>query len=140
MGPAPIYLSSSDSKGFTVAAVDAKMTGSVKFSWIAVGRRSGYEKNPEVPAELCRTDFDSKMDGVMFNDNDLHHSAQPVWFDGTQLRFDAPPEEARPPKPMRPVEMKLHAPPQAPTAVEPVNVQSPLPAGSTAVPTSGLGQ
>jgi hypothetical protein len=100
MGPAPIYLSSSDNNGFAVAAVDAK--ASVKFSWIAVGRRAGYEKNPDVPAELARTDFDSKMDGVMSDENDLRHPAQPVWFDGTQLRFDNPPEEVRPPKPAQP--------------------------------------
>jgi hypothetical protein len=118
MGPAPIYLSSSDNKGFSVAAVDAKATGAVKFSWIAVGRRAGYEKNPEVPAELAKTDFDSKMDGVMSDENDLKHPAQPVWFDGSQLRFDNPPEEPRPPKPAQPVETKLHAPPQAPTPVE----------------------
>jgi hypothetical protein len=122
MGPAPIYLSSSDNKGFTVSAVDSK--ASVKFSWIAVGRRAGYEKNPDVPAELCRTDFDSKMDGVMYNENDLQHSAQPVWFDGTQLRFDNPPEEARPPKPAQPVNVGLQAPPQAPTPVAPASDQS----------------
>jgi hypothetical protein len=119
MGPAPIYLSSSDNTGFAVAAVDAKMAGSVKFAWIAVGRRAGYEKNPEVPAELCRTDFDAKMDGVMFNENDLKHSAQPVWFDGTQLRFDNPPEEVRPPKPARPANAVLRLPTQVPTSVLP---------------------
>ena len=125
MGPAPLYLSSSDNKGFSVAAVDAKATGAVKFSWIAVGRRAGYETNPEVPAELCRTDFDSKMDGVMFNENDLKHSAQPVWFDGSQLRFDTPPEEPRPPKPAQPVNVGLQAPPQAPTPVVPASSVTP---------------
>jgi len=113
MGPAPIYLSSSDNKGFAVAAVDAK--ASVKFSWIAVGRRAGYETNPDVPAELARTDFDSKMDGVMSDENDLRHPAQPVWFDGTQLRFDAPPEPVHPPKP---AQQALTQQNQAPT--EPV--------------------
>jgi uncharacterized protein YjbI with pentapeptide repeats len=135
MGPAPIYLSSRDSKGFTVAAVDAK--ASVKFSWIAVGRRAGYETNPEVPAELVRTDFDSKMDGVMFNENDLKHSAQPVWFDGTQLRFDAPPEE--PPQP-RPLEAELHAPTMDRAPVPPPDVPEQLPGEPKVVPTSGLGQ
>jgi hypothetical protein len=123
MGPAPIYLSSSDSKGFAVEAVDSK--ASVKFSWIAVGRRAGYEKNPEVPAELCRTDFDNKMDGVMFNENDLKHSAQPVWFDGAQLRFDTPPEEVRPPKPAQSVGVGLQAPPQASTPATPAGGVAP---------------
>jgi hypothetical protein len=138
MGPAPIYLSSSDNNGFAVAAVDAK--ASVKFSWIAVGRRAGYEKNPEVPAELARTDFDSKMDGVMSDENDLRHPAQPVWFDGTQLRFDTPPQEPARPKPAQPVNVGLQAPPQAPTAVEPVHAPAPLPAGSKVAPTSGIKQ
>jgi hypothetical protein len=134
MGPYPLYLSSSDNKGFAVAAVDARMAGSVKFSWIAVGRRAGYEKNPEVPAELCRTDFDRKMDGVMFNENDLHHSAQPVWFDGAQLRFDAPPEEPRPPKPVQPVDVGRHAPLRAPNPVVPASSVTPstAPVPSTA--------
>jgi hypothetical protein len=113
MGPAPIYLSSRDSKGFAVEAVDAK--ASVKFSWIAVGRRAGYETNPEVPAELARTDFDDKMDGVMSDENDLRHPAQPVWFDGTQLRFDAPPPEPVRPKPAQQALIQQN---QAPT--EPV--------------------
>jgi hypothetical protein len=134
MGPAPIYLSSSDSKGFAVSAVDSKMTGSVKFSWIAVGRRAGYEKNPEVPAELTKTDFDSKMDGVMSDENDLRHPAQPVWFDGTQLRFDTPPQEPARPKPAQPVNVGLQAPPQAPTPAAPASgvVPSAAPTPSTA--------
>jgi hypothetical protein len=135
MGPAPIYLSSRDSKGFTVAAVDAK--ASVKFSWIAVGRRAGYETNPEVPAELVRTDFDNKMDGVMSDENDLKHPAQPVWFDGSQLRFDAPPEE--PPQP-RPVEIGLHAPAMDRVPAPPPDVPEQLPSEPKVVPTSGLGQ
>jgi hypothetical protein len=134
MGPAPIYLSSSDSKGFAVAAVDAK--ASVKFSWIAVGRRAGYETNPVVPAELARTDFDSKMDGVMSDENDLHHPAQPVWFDGSQLRFDNPPEEPRSPKPAQPVNVVLQAPPQAPVPVVPARSftpsTAPIPSTTTA--------
>jgi hypothetical protein len=136
MGPAPIYLSSSDNKGFSIAAVDAKATGAVKFSWIAVGRRAGYEKNPDVPAELCRTDFDSKMDGVMSNENDLQHSATPVWFDGNQLRFDNPPEEARPPKPAQPANVGLQAPPQVPIPVVPASgvtsSTAPMPSPTTA--------
>jgi hypothetical protein len=104
-----------------VAAVDSKASVSVKFSWIAVGRRAGYETNPDVPAELTKTDFDSKMDGVMANENDVKHPAQPVWFDGSQLRFDNPPEEPRPPKPAQPVEIGLHAPSTAPAPVAPVS-------------------
>jgi hypothetical protein len=133
-GPAPIYLSSSDNKGFAVSAVDAK--SSVKFSWIAVGRRAGYETNPEVPAELCRTDFDSKMDGVMSDENDLKHPAQPVWFDGTQLRFDTPPQEPARPKPAQPVNVGLQAPPQAPVPVVPARSftpsTAPIPSTTTA--------
>jgi hypothetical protein len=121
MGPAPIYLSSSDRNGFVVAAVDGK--ASVKFSWIAVGRRAGYETNPEVPAELCRTDFDSKMDGVMSDENDLEHPAQPVWFDGTQLRFGTPPEVPLPPKPSPSEQMELRMSAPVPALV--------VPAGST---------
>jgi hypothetical protein len=127
MGPNPIYLAQSNGNGFAVAAVDGK--ASVRFTWIAVGRRSGFETNPDVPAELARTDFDAKMDGVMFDENDLTHSAQPVWYDGAQLRFDQPPEPVRRPKPDQPADMKRLVP-AAPT-MSPAPAISPSSPGKT---------
>jgi hypothetical protein len=99
MGPCEnqIYLEMVNNTGFTVKESNNGKS-SVRFSWIAIGRRAGYERNPEIPAELTRKDFDAKMDKVMFDENNTRESAQPVWFDGTTLRFEPVPEGPKPPK------------------------------------------
>ena len=99
MGPCEnqIYLEMVNNTGFTVKESNNGKS-SVRFSWIAIGRRAGYERNPEIPAELTRKDFDAKMDKVMFDENNTRESAQPVWFDGTTLRFEPIPEGPKPPK------------------------------------------
>jgi hypothetical protein len=65
----------------------------VTFNWIAIGTRKNYETMEHSP-EIVSGDFDSKMNGVMFNENDATRSAQPLWWDGTDIRWDTPP--ARP--------------------------------------------
>ncbi len=89
LGPTPVYLTRSDADGFSAAAVDGK--ASVKFSWIAVGRRAGYEQNPVVPEELTRADFDSNIEQVMHNENDTTTKGLPMWFDGTRVHFEPKP-------------------------------------------------
>ncbi len=100
MGPCEnqLYLEAVSKTGFVVKESN-NGKGSVRFSYIAVGRRAGYERNPELPAELTRKDFDAKMDKVTFDENNTRESAQPIWFDGSQLRFDPIPEEPKPAKP-----------------------------------------
>ncbi|MBL0014235.1 MAG: hypothetical protein IPP30_11220 [Flavobacterium sp.] len=60
-----------------------------KISWIAITKIKGAE-NPEVPTDLLEKDFDSKMDGVMFNDNNKIDAAQSLWWDGSKIRWDRP--------------------------------------------------
>ena len=62
--------------------------------------------------------------------------AQPVWFDGSQLRFDNPPEEPRPPKPAQPVEIGLHAPSTAPAPVVPASSVMPSTSSTQSVTTA----
>ncbi|RZJ30783.1 MAG: hypothetical protein EOO48_04045 [Flavobacterium sp.] len=61
----------------------------VKVAWTAITTIKG-EENQSVPAELLASDFDSKMDGVMFNESDSEHNAQSLWWDGTKIRWDKP--------------------------------------------------
>lgn len=42
-----------------------------------------------IASELLDRDFDRKMDGVMFNDNNTQDTPQSMWWDGTQIRWDA---------------------------------------------------
>ncbi len=66
---------------------EADGASDVDFSWIAIGRRGGYEKRPEVPEELLDPDFDARMRGVTFNENDREHRATYVWYDDRGLHF-----------------------------------------------------
>jgi hypothetical protein len=84
-----VYVSSVDANGFTVKE-NNNGTASVQLSWIAVATIKGQEQL-NVPAEVLATDFDSKMQGVMFNENNTTDTPQPLWWDGTQIRFDTPP-------------------------------------------------
>ena len=69
----------------------------VKIAWIAVTKIKD-EENPIVPEDLLANDFDKKMDGVMFNDNNTKDIPQSIWWDGTKIRWDKPEETKTPPK------------------------------------------
>jgi hypothetical protein len=84
-----VYVSSVDANGFTVTENNGG-TSAVNVSWVAIATVKGNE-NPETPAEVSQNDFDQKMRGVMFNDNNLTDTPQPLWWDGSQVRFDTPP-------------------------------------------------
>ena len=36
--------------------------------------------------------FDENMKKVMFDENDKEHSATPIWWDGSKIRFDPLPK------------------------------------------------
>lgn len=91
IGCNPLYLASCDENGFTVIESEGGHSGG-SFNWIALGRRKGYERTPNIPAEILAKDFDSNMERVMFNDGDASGNAQPFYWDGATLRFEAPPQ------------------------------------------------
>ncbi len=84
-----IYILSYDANGFTVKENNAGASN-VTFNWIAIGTRKNYE-SMEHSAEIISSDFDTKMNGVMYNDNNQTGTPQPLWWDGTEIRWDAPP-------------------------------------------------
>ncbi|MFZ4058267.1 MAG: hypothetical protein ACOYKE_08995, partial [Ferruginibacter sp.] len=79
-----LYISSQDNKGFWVAEND-NGNHNTTFSWIALATRKGYENITHAP-ELLKTDFDKKMNGVMFNDNNTIDQPQSLWWDGNGIR------------------------------------------------------
>jgi hypothetical protein len=85
MGPSNgVYISSSDYNGFSVSENNAG-TSNVTFSFIAVGRRSGYE-NPELPAEVIASDFESNMTEGLHNDADRETDGKGLYYqDGALL-------------------------------------------------------
>jgi hypothetical protein len=85
-----VYIESVDQKGFVVVENnDGK--SNVNFNWSAVAERVGYEDYQPLE-ELKNVDYDKNMSGVMFNDLNSKEKAQPVWWDGSKLRFDAIPK------------------------------------------------
>ncbi|HLP64332.1 hypothetical protein [Flavobacterium sp.] len=83
-----IYIDTITKDGFWVYE-NNDGTSNVKISWIAITKIKG-EENPEVPSDLLANDFDKKMDGVMFNENNSRETAQSLWWDGNQIRWDRP--------------------------------------------------
>ncbi|MCW3086486.1 MAG: hypothetical protein JWP12_3852 [Bacteroidetes bacterium] len=86
-----VYVSSVTANGFTVMENNGG-TSSVQISWIAVVTVKGYTNmSAIVPPEVSASDFDGKMSGVMFNDNNTSETPTSLWWDGSQIRFDHAP-------------------------------------------------
>ena len=91
-----VYVYSIDANGFWVKE-NNNGTSHVDLSWIAMGTRKDVGEMTISP-EILDADFDVKMNGVMHNDNS-NENAQPLWWDGTKMRYDAPPAKVQGPKP-----------------------------------------
>jgi len=86
-----IHIEALKSDSFSVAE-NLGGTSDVEFTWIAVGKRADAA-NASLPQDLKDKDFDRNLKCVMFNENDLDHSATPIWWDGSKIRFDKAPEQ-----------------------------------------------
>ncbi|HUM32019.1 MAG TPA: hypothetical protein PLQ08_03615 [Bacteroidales bacterium] len=89
--PAVLYLQQVSATEFTVIDDSQDSQKDLTFSWIAVGVRKGYE-NPIIPEEILSKEFDSRLDTYLHNDSDTQNDGTPMWWDGSQLRFDTPPD------------------------------------------------
>lgn len=85
-----VYITNVTARGFDVVELN-NGTSDVEFSYIVVGKRIDAKDKPELPDALAKKNFDETMQAVMHNENNTEHSGLPVWWDGTQLRFDTPP-------------------------------------------------
>lgn len=86
-----LYIAAQDANGFMVREND-NGTGNIHFSWIAIATRKRSENLTHSP-ELLQADFDKKMNGVMYNDNNKTGKPQSIWWDGQNMRFDTPPQK-----------------------------------------------
>jgi len=91
-----IYIATQDASGFTVKENDNN-TSAVAFNWIAIGTRRNAAAITHSP-EILDSQFDSKMNGVMFNDNNTKDTPQSIWWDGQSIRFDTPPKKQLDPR------------------------------------------
>ncbi len=84
-----LYIAAQDANGFTVRENGDGKTN-LAFTWMAIAARKGFEQTTHAP-EILQKDFDQKMNGVMYNDNNKNGTPQYLWWDGRQVRFDQPP-------------------------------------------------
>ncbi len=90
-----LYISQQDQQGFYVNE-NGNGNSDVVFSWIAIASRKGLEDIKHAP-EIIHADFDKTMNRVMWNDNNTTDKAQSIWWDGNEVRFDAPPPKKQDP-------------------------------------------
>lgn len=89
--PVALYVRTIDANGFTVATVDGS-AANVEFSWTSTAKRVDAI-DADAPAMLLDAQFDERLKGAMFDDGKLDQSGKYLWWDGLQLRFDAPPAQ-----------------------------------------------
>lgn len=81
-----VYISSITANGFEVKENNSG-TSSVNFNWmVTTKQKNTVEHSPEV----ISSNFENKLNGLMILDNDPNNQAQPIWWDGTTIRFDQP--------------------------------------------------
>jgi len=85
-----IYIESVDKNGFTIKEL-SNGTSNVAISWIAVGDRIDANRK-SIPNSVLSTDFDSNLNDVMFNENDLNDSGKAMWSNGRMINFGKMPE------------------------------------------------
>gem|GEM_PF-2388353 len=83
-----ISLSSVTPQGFEVLQTGKSSSG-LDFSWIAIGRRKGFEE-VETPNEILQPDFEANMERVAYNENNLKDSGLGMYYDDA-LHFGTPP-------------------------------------------------
>lgn len=82
-----LYIAAMTDEGFEVRE-NGGGNADVPFAWIAMATRADVDT--DMPAEVVADNFDGNMRGVM--NNDISGPAgQPLWWDGSGVRFDQPP-------------------------------------------------
>lgn len=95
-----VYVASISEAGFQISENDGG-NSTVQLNWMVTTKQKGSVSHSN---EIIANDFETKMNGLMTTDADPNTIAQPVWWDGQDIRFDAPtsikdpvvPETARP--------------------------------------------
>ncbi len=79
-----VYLDKVDGKGFSVAENnDGK--SNVQYSWIAIGKRKGYE-NMSLPADVIASDYTEKIQRGLVNDGDPNAQGEGLYYQNGMLR------------------------------------------------------
>lgn len=84
-----VYISAVKSSGFTVME-NNQGKSTVDFSFIAIGRRAGYE-NPQLPEEVISSDYVSKLSRGLNADVNTNMDGEGLYYENGQLYLGAHP-------------------------------------------------
>jgi hypothetical protein len=84
-----VYVSEVTKDGFTVMENNGGKS-SVTVTFIAIGRRAGYE-DPQLPAEVISSDYVSKLSRGLHNDADTQTDGEGLYYQNGQLYVGIPP-------------------------------------------------
>ncbi|MCK5766319.1 MAG: hypothetical protein KAH26_10040, partial [Bacteroidales bacterium] len=85
-----VYLEKVDENGFTVLENNDGRSN-VQFSWIAIGKRKGFE-NMSLPAEVIASDYSQKIQSGLHNDNDITTDGEGLYYQNGVLVKGQPPQ------------------------------------------------
>ncbi len=83
-----IYLAEVTKSGFSVIE-DNEGKSKIDFTFIAIGRRAGYE-HPELPGEVTATDYLDKLHAGFHNDADTETDAEGLYYQNGELAVGTP--------------------------------------------------
>ncbi len=90
-----VHLEQVDGKGFRVAE-NRSGKSSVQFSWIAIGKRAGYE-NISLPADVTSSDYTNKIDQGLSNDGNPDEVAgEGLYYQNGELHLGQAPGQPSP--------------------------------------------
>jgi len=78
-----VFLSEVNADGFKVVENDNRKS-TVQFSYIAIGKRAGYE-DPSLPQEIVAGDYVEKVSAGLHNDADMQTNGQGLYYENGQL-------------------------------------------------------
>ena len=78
-----VYIEQVDKNGFSIVE-NNNARSSVQVSFIAIGRRAGYE-NPQLPAEVVAADYTDKLARGLHNDADTETDGEGLYYENGQL-------------------------------------------------------
>jgi len=78
-----VYLDRVDANGFMVEENESGKS-SIQFTWIAIGKRAGYE-NKSLPADVIASDYNSKIERGLSKDSDPDDRAEGLYYQNGTL-------------------------------------------------------
>lgn len=86
-----VFLEKVDARGFSVNENNGGKSN-VQFSWIAIGKRKGFE-NKSLPEDVIASDYTGKIASGLVNDSDISRDGQGLYYQNGRLITGEPPQD-----------------------------------------------